>query len=177
MAKLWGSGFLPLVDGYVFEDQHLLAVKNGDGEPAVICSAVVDLRGKLPSQLGARLGAVRMTAQSTFFGCEQITIRYPKLTGDILLESSLTLAAGGNMHAADCAYEMPSEVPHMTFPTLELSICSFDAHAQCSKGVTMRGMVAVEGIETQMVITIARNHISFVGEGRQTLGGASQIIE
>ncbi|KAJ9473246.1 hypothetical protein DIPPA_08106 [Diplonema papillatum] len=100
MAKLWGSDILPPVEGFVFEDQHLLVVKEDDGA-AVFYSAVVDLRGKLPDiedQLGARLDAVRMTHHCNGWSdFNRISFGCRTLSGNVPLAEPVTVAAGGNM--------------------------------------------------------------------------------
>ncbi|KAJ9473230.1 hypothetical protein DIPPA_08084 [Diplonema papillatum] len=125
-----------------------------------------DLRGDTPPKITFRATLLcAKYATGDWYCCDDGVCAKgtaPELTLNEIVELGTQLT-----HSA---YEMPGEMPHMTFPSaLELSICSFDAGPQCPKGVTMRGMVTVEEIETQMIITITRKHISFVEEGRQTL--------
>ena len=79
---------------------------------------------------------------------------------DVTLEDIVALGAeltGGSV------FTVPSDMPDLTLTTLELSVCTFEADARCTKGVTVHGAATLEGVAVDLVITITPEEISFVG--------------
>ena len=134
-----------------------------------VTDTIVLKSGHLEFSLGGGVPAVVQLSASLALSSVTLWVEGEYEAGSVFLQAGISdvtledIVALGAELTGGSVFTVPSDMPDLTLTTLELSVCTFEADARCTKGVTVHGAATLEGVAVDLVITITPEEISFVG--------------
>ena len=170
-VQLWGTAATPggaTVAVRVQMDRSRLSVSTTVADFAVT-DTIVLRKAHLAFSLGGGVPAVVRLSASLALSSVSLWVSGEYEAGSVFLQAGISdvtledIVALGAELTGGSVFTVPSDMPDLTLTTLELSVCTFEADARCTKGVTVHGAATLEGVAVDLVITITPEEISFVG--------------
>ena len=170
-VQLWGTAATPdgaTVAVRVQMDKSRLSVSTTVADFAVT-DTIVLRKAHLEFSLGGGVPAVVQLSASLALSSVTLWVAGEYEAGSVFLQAGISdvtledIVALGAELTGGSVFTVPSDMPDLTLTTLELSVCTFEADARCTKGVTVHGAATLEGVAVDLVITITPEEISFVG--------------
>ena len=170
-VQLWGTAATPdgaTVAVRVQMDKSRLSVSTTVADFAVTDTIVLK-KAHLAFSLGGGVPAVVQLSASLALSSVSLWVEGEYEAGSVFLQAGISdvtledIVALGAELTGGSVFTVPSDMPDLTLTTLELSVCTFEADARCTKGVTVHGAATLEGVAVDLVITITPEEISFVG--------------
>ena len=170
-VQLWGTAATPggaTVAVRVQMDKSRLSVSTTVADFAVT-DTIVLRKAHLAFSLGGGVPAVVQLSASLALSSVSLWVSGEYEAGSVFLQAGISdvtledIVALGAELTGGSVFTVPSDMPDLTLTTLELSVCTFEADARCTKGVTVHGAATLEGVAVDLVITITPEEISFVG--------------
>ena len=169
-VQLWGTAATPggaTVAVHVQMDKSRLSVSTTVADFAVT-DTIVLRKAHLAFSLGGGVPAVVQLSASLDLSSVSVWVEGEYEAGSVFLKAGLSgvtledVVALGAELTGGSAFTVPSNMDVM-LTTLELSVCTFENDARCTKGVTVHGAAMMEGVAVDLVITITPEELSFVG--------------
>ena len=170
-VQLWGTAATPggaTVAVHVQMDKSRLSVSTTVADFAVT-DTIVLRKAHLAFSLGGGVPAVVQLSASLDLSSVSVWVEGEYEAGSVFLQAGISdvtledIVALGAELTGGSVFTVPSDMPDLTLTTLELSVCTFENDARCTKGVTVHGAATLEGVAVDLVITITPEEISFVG--------------
>ena len=170
-VQLWGTAATPdgaTVAVRVQMEKSRLSVSTTVADFAVTDTIVLK-KAHLEFSLGGGVPAVVRLSASLALSSVSLWVEGEYEAGSVFLQAGISdvtledIVALGAELTGGSVFTVPSDMPDLKLTTLELSVCTFEADARCTKGVTVHGAATLEGVAVDLVITITPEEISFVG--------------